>query len=161
MRLIVSYLLLVLATVVTLLLLDNLTTLPSWYTDNLLLAQCVYVGSLAGILYLLRAVYLHRCVYKDWTEDWYVWYFLRPLTSAIAGGVSFIFMKAGLLVLDAASDPQSLPYGYLALAFVAGYNVDNFLRKLESVAKTLWGIKETRVASTKGDATTSGDNDDA
>jgi hypothetical protein len=78
-------------------------------------------------------------------DKWRIWYYLRPVTSGICGFVSCIFLKAGLLVLEASESPEAVSYGYLALAFIAGYNVDCILKKLESIAQTLWGIKKSRV----------------
>ncbi len=122
-------------------------TFPSWYTDNILFAQCIYLGGLGGVLYCLRGVYLNKCVYKKWDADWYVWYYLRPITSAISGFVSCVFLKAGLLVLEAASTENETTFGYLAIAFIAGYNVDNFMKKLESIAQAVWGVDRSRAST--------------
>ncbi|WP_350204955.1 hypothetical protein [Ekhidna sp.] len=107
------------------------------------------MGSLGGILYCLRGVYLNKSVHKRWDKDWHVWYYLRPLTSLISGLVSSIFLRAGLLVLDAVEGEMS--FGYLAVAFIAGYNVDNFLKKIEDVAKTIWGIDKSRSSKNSED----------
>ncbi len=123
--------------------LPELAEMPEWYTTKLLFVNSALLGSLGGVLYCLRAIYLNKSVHKRWDKDWYVWYYLRPLTSLISGLVSSIFLKAGLLTLDAAEGGAS--FGYLAIAFIAGYNVDNFLKKIEDVAKTVWGIDKSRV----------------
>jgi hypothetical protein len=104
------------------------------------------MGIIGGLMYCLRAVYLNRCVRKTWDKEWEVWYYLRPITSAISGFVSFVFLKAGLLILDVASKPDQISFGYLAIAFIAGYNVDNFMKKLEEVASSIWGIKKSRAS---------------
>ncbi len=83
-------------------------------------------------------------VNNNWDKQWYIWYFLRPLVSMIAGRVSWLFLKAGVLVLDAQQTADSNYYGYFALSFIAGYNVDNFLRKIEEVVKSIRGIEKTR-----------------
>lgn len=121
--------------------------MPGWYTANLLLFRCTFVGIIGGVLYCLRAVYLNKCVRKQWDKDWEVWYYLRPITSGISGFASYIFLKAGLLVLEADLKPDAVAYGYLAIAFIAGYNVDNFMRKLESIAASVWGITKSRATS--------------
>ncbi|ATZ30282.1 hypothetical protein EC2864350_4874 [Escherichia coli 2864350] len=41
--------------------------------------------------------------------------------------------------------------GFFALAFIAGFNVDKFVAKIEEVAKAVWGIEKTR-SSTNNDA---------
>ncbi len=58
----------------------------------------------------------------------------------ISGGVSWLFLSAGLLVLDASHSETSINFGFLALAFIAGYNVDKFLKKLEEISESTWGI---------------------
>ncbi|MBN2181753.1 MAG: hypothetical protein JW715_07545 [Sedimentisphaerales bacterium] len=125
---------------------QHFVELPAWYLGNLLWAQCTIMGIIGGLMYCLRAVFRHKCVKDDWDIKWEVWYYLRPVTSAISGLVSFIFMKAGLLVLDATINPDHISYGYLAIAFIAGYNVDNFMKKLEEVALSIWGIKKSRAS---------------
>lgn len=119
---------------------------PSWYINNLVLIQCGYFGSLGGILYCLRGVYLNKSVRKNWDKDWTVWYYLRPLTSLISGFISGILLKAGLLVLDASTQSEQTFFGFYAISFIAGYNVDNFLKKIESLAKTTWGIDPSNVS---------------
>lgn len=118
--------------------------MPIWYTDKILFIYCSLIGAVGGILYCLRGIYLNKCVRKQSDETWNVWYYLRPLTSGITGFVSCIFLKAGLIVLEADQTPDAAMYGYDALAFIAGYNVDNFLKKLEAIAQDLWGIKKSR-----------------
>jgi uncharacterized BrkB/YihY/UPF0761 family membrane protein len=108
------------------------------------------IGLIGGVMYCLRAVYLNKCVKKIWDKEWETWYYLRPITSAISGFVSFVFLKAGLLVLDTATKAEYISYGYLAIAFIAGYNVDNFMKKLEEVASTIWGIKQSRASQDFG-----------
>lgn len=144
MKKIIGYLLACLAFSVFALMAETVIELPDWLLENMLVVRCCFVGAIGGILYCLRGVYLNKCVRKNWDEDWHIWYYLRPIASTISGFVSFIFLKAGLLVLDAGPAEDAVSYGYLAIAFVAGYNVDNFLKKIESVACELWGIKKSR-----------------
>lgn len=147
MRGVIAYLLVWLVALSLLLLGPKIYPFPNWYLEDILFAQCTYIGGLGGILYCLRGVYLNKCVLKRWDPDWKVWYFLRPIASAISGFVSCIFLKAGLLVLEASAVEGGTTYGYLAIAFVAGYNVDNFMKKIESIAQTVWGIEKSRASS--------------
>jgi hypothetical protein len=64
----------------------------------------------------------------------------------LVGSVAYIFLKAGLLVLDAGPTDEASPYGFLALSFIAGLNVDRFLIKLEEVAQVSWGVKPSRTS---------------
>ncbi len=92
----------------------------------------------------MRAVYLNACVRKQWDNEWQPWYYIRPLVSLISGGVSWLFLKAGLLVLDASNTSASSSLGFLALSFIAGYNVDKFMNKLEQLSESAWGIEKSR-----------------
>lgn len=153
MKKIIGYLLACLALSIFALIAEHIIELPDWLLKNTIVVKCSFVGAIGGILYCIRAVYLNKCVRKNWDEDWHIWYYLRPLASTISGFVSFIFLKAGLLVLDAATDQNAILFGYLAIAFIAGYNVDNFLKKIESVACEIWGIKKSRSSNIDSNST--------
>lgn len=146
MKKIIGYLVLLLIAGAFFMVWQHFVKLPTWYLENLLLAQCTLIGIIGGVMYCLRSVYLNKCVRKIWEQEWEVWYYLRPITSAISGFVSFIFLKAGLLVLNAVSKQDQISFGYLAIAFIAGYNVDNFMKKIEEVASSIWGIKKTKAS---------------
>ena len=55
-----------------------------------------------------------------------------------------MFLKAGLLLLDSAQAVDSSNLRFLALAFIAGYNVDKFMGKLEQISEATWGIEKSR-----------------
>lgn len=112
--------------------------------DFNLLFECITIAGIGGILYCLRGVYLNYCVKKSWDNDWIVWYIVRPIVSLISGGVSYLFLKAGLLVLEAKKETDASNLGFFALAFIAGLNVDKFIAKIEELAKATWGIEKSR-----------------
>ena len=114
--------------------------------DAQLAMRCAFAGGYGGIVYCLRGIYLNASVHKNWDPVWLPWYILRPLVSFVLGGVSFLFIRAGLFVLQAAQVPDSSIVGFLALAFIAGLNVDRFLAKLEDVAQATWGIRPSRTS---------------
>ncbi len=157
MKRVIAYLIGWLVAIIVISVIDEVAEMPVWYVKNLLFVKCGLIGTMGGVLYCLRGVYLNRCVRKTWDEDWHVWYYLRPITSGLSGFVSCIFLKAGLLVLEGESVSDETSFGYLAIAFIAGYNVDNFLKKLESVAKTLWGIEKSRSSEIGEDEDTTGE----
>lgn len=113
------------------------------------MAACAAVGALGGCLYCLRAVYLNKSVHKRWDSDWHVWYFLRPLTSAICGGASYLLLSAGLILLEAGTKSGASHVGYFALAFIAGLNVDRFVARIEDLAESAWGIEKSRASQTR------------
>ncbi|WP_024692650.1 hypothetical protein [Pseudomonas syringae] len=123
--------------------------LPQPYAPLRVALMCGAIAYVGGALYCLRAIYLNKCVYKRWDPDWHVWYFIRPITSTIAGAVSYLFLKAGLLVLESSSNQGASEIGFFALAFIAGFNVDKFVAKIEEVAKAVWGIEKSRSAKAR------------
>ena len=112
---------------------------------DIFLALCCSTAGLAGgLVNCLRSVYLNACVYKQWDPTWHVWYYLRPILSSIMGLVAFVFIRAGLVVFgssDARTSGASI-YGYLAVCFIAGYNVRRFLERIEGVSEASFGIKK-------------------
>ncbi|MEQ9892427.1 MULTISPECIES: hypothetical protein [Pectobacterium] len=122
----------------------SLGWLPEPYAPLRVPLMCGAIAYTGGCLYCFRAIYLNKCVRKQWDPDWHVWYFIRPITSTIAGAISYLFLKAGLLVLESSTHVGSSEMGFFALAFIAGFNVDKFVAKIEEVAKAVWGIDKTR-----------------
>jgi hypothetical protein len=57
-----------------------------------------------------------------------------------------LFLKAGLLLLEAGQKGDSSQLGFYAFAFVAGLNVDRFVAKIENIAEATWGIEKSRAA---------------
>lgn len=112
---------------------------------------CGICGGIGGVTYCLRGVYLNACVHERWTEKWLPWYFIRPIVSFICGVVSYIFLKSGLIVLEAQQGEHPTNLAFYALAFIAGLNVDKFTEKLEDIAQVTWGIKKSRIASNSDD----------
>jgi len=109
--------------------------------------QCVLVSAVGGSLYCLRAIYINKCVLKKWDAEWETWYYLRPIASSISGFAAFIFLKAGLVVLEATQQTGSADYGFLVFAFIAGLNVDKFVQKIEDIAKSTFGIEKSRTST--------------
>ncbi|MGE6288853.1 hypothetical protein [Aeromonas media] len=125
----------------------SLGWLPAPYAPLRVPLMCGAIAYIGGCLYCLRAIYLNKCVRNQWDPSWHLWYFIRPITSVIAGAISYLFLKAGLLVLESSSNIDSSEMGFFALAFIAGFNVDKFVSKIEEVAKAVWGIEKTRSAT--------------
>jgi len=149
-KLIVFYLIFMALGFTTLITLDMSGQLPKWIVEGRIPFLCIVIGGLGGCLYCLRAIYVNACVHKAWDEDWKPWYYIRPVASAICGGISWLFLKAGLIVLESSQNPNSSNLGFYALAFIAGLNVDKFLGKLEEVAQSVWGIEKSRASKDSG-----------
>lgn len=116
-----------------------------WLPDSLsMVAVCILFGGLGGCTYCLRGVYLNACVLKTWDISWLPWYFIRPFVSLILGGVSYLFVKSGLLLFGASQQPDASQLGIWSVAFLAGLNVDKFVNKVESIGQTVWGLDPSR-----------------
>ncbi len=121
-----------------------LGNIPSWLIAYQLVINCILIATLAGTLYCIRAIYLNFSVNNSWERRWEVWYYLRPIASAVAGLIAFIFLKASIIILEASEAEDAGYYGYLAFSFIAGYNVDRFLKKIEGLAKSTFGVEKSR-----------------
>lgn len=151
MKLVITYLVVMLVLIALSFLGLEQFGLPNSLTSSELAMRCALIAALGGILYCLRSVYLNRCVHDRWTKSWEIWYYLRPITSFICGIVAYIFLKAGLVVLDASQNTDAGNFGYYAFAFFAGLNVDKFVAKIEEIGKSLFGIEKTRNAKLSDD----------
>jgi hypothetical protein len=139
------------AALVTLFACKTNEALPGWMMKLGSDVDCVAMGGLAGCLYCLRGIYLNYSVKQRWDGPRYaMWYVLRPIVSCMAGGISLVFLNAGLLSLDAKPAGGS-PYGYLAAAFFAGYSVERFLDRLSEIGQSTHGIKQPRSGEADGE----------
>ncbi|WP_370993036.1 hypothetical protein [Enterobacter hormaechei] len=73
----------------------SLGWLPAPYAPLRVPLMCGAIAYIGGCLYCFRAIYINKCIRKQWDPDWHVWYFIRPLTSTIAGAISYLFLKEG------------------------------------------------------------------
>lgn len=119
---------------------------PASAAPVILGVKCAMVGGLGGCMYCLRAIYLNYSARRQWSSDWYPWYIIRPFVSAGSGAVAYLFLKAGLLVLESGTRTDASDLGFYAISFIAGLNVDKFIRKIEEVAQSVWGIEKSRAS---------------
>lgn len=146
MKKIVAYLIAIAFTDIGLLSATRVGLMPQWWQSLGLVVSCTLMGGVGGVVYCLRGVYLNASVRKSWDAHWQPWYYIRPVVSHLCGAVSFLFLRAGLLLLEAQPSTQSTDLGFLALAFIAGLNVDKFITKIEDVARATWGIEKSRTS---------------
>lgn len=147
MKLILGYLLSIAGALTTLMVAAEVHRLPAAMEPLRVVIICAALGGLGGCVYCLRGVYLNRSVRRQWDDAWQVWYYIRPLVSTACGAISYLFLRAGLLVLESGQRPGSTDLGFYALAFIAGLNVDKFIVKIEDIAQAVWGIEKSRAAS--------------
>src|ERR1700753_832346 len=85
-----------------------------------------------GLVNCGRAIYINACVRQKWDRAWHAWYHIRPILSAIIGVVAFAFIRAGLFVFGGGEVVKGSVWAFVAIAFIAGYNVQRFLEQLEA-----------------------------
>ncbi len=112
-----------------------------------LVLECALWGGIAGVLYCLRGIYVNDSARSAWEPQWLTWYLLRPIASAVSGAMAYALLKAGLLVLESVDTEKASHWGFYAVAAIAGLNVDGFVRKMESVAKTQFGIPRSNTSA--------------
>lgn len=121
-------------------------SVPAWLVVFETGCLCCLTGGVGGVIYCLRGLYVNTCAGAGWNGKWMLWYFTRPFVSLVCGGVAYLLLTAGLLVLESAPRAESNHLGFYVLAFIAGLNVDKFLNKIEEVAHTTWGIEKSRAS---------------
>lgn len=146
MKIVVSYIFIFFLILCSIFYLHLADLLPEWILKIKLLFECIIIGGFGGIVYCFRAIYLNSSVKKVWDNSWNIWYIIRPFVSLIMGAVSFLFLKAGLIVFEASQNPDASFFAFYALSFIAGLNVDNFISKIESIAQSTWGIEKSRAS---------------
>lgn len=103
---------------------------------------CLLAGIFSGTFRCLRSYYLHSSALKDWDNDWIPWYYLRPIVSGMAGLISLLFVKTGLILfgntLTGAEEDKTLLY--VAFAFICGYSIENFIEKIEKISESKKGL---------------------
>jgi hypothetical protein len=149
LKLVIIYLLGLMSTLVALLFSFWGGLLPFWVETHKQFFFCALAGGIGGGVYCLRGVYLNACVRKDWDPSWLPWYYIRPFVSLVCGGISCLFLKAGLLVLESSPKQGSTDLGFIALAFIAGFNVDKFISKIEDISQATWGIEKSKASKLK------------
>ncbi len=144
MKRILVYLLMLLAVGVTCGLMLALHPFAESHPDWFLACISLLAGLCGGLVNCLRAVYLNACVHKRWDSEWHVWYYIRPILSTMMGGIAYVFIRAGLIVFGQGSQTvkEWNIYGYLAVCFIAGYNVERFLERVEAISEASFGIKK-------------------
>jgi len=102
---------------------------PSLYAvpcESRVALACASSATAGGILYCLRAVYINKCVKKQWSQEWLVWYFLRPIVSMLMGFAASFFLYCFIQALEA----HLTEYSFLvAFAFIVGYLASNIFAK--------------------------------
>lgn len=104
--------------------------------ESLFFVMVAFAGALGGMVHALRslAVYLGN---RRLTWSWVPFYLLKPVLGAVLATLLYFVLRAGLFS-PSASTQQASPYGFAAIAALAGLFSDQAVEKLRKVAEELF-----------------------
>ena len=104
--------------------------------ESLFFVMVAFAGALGGMVHALRslAVYLGN---RRLTWSWVPFYLLKPVLGAVLATLLYFVLRAGLFS-PSASTEQASPYGFAAIAALAGLFSDQAVEKLRKVAEELF-----------------------
>ena len=114
------------------------------------IAFLVYIGcagGLGGITYCMKSYSYNRARKdKDFDLVWTSWYIFRPFLSVVMGVFVYFFIEAGLMGAGADKGGDILKgiKFYLSVAFLAGFFMNEFISKLQEIAKVLFASKKEK-----------------
>ncbi len=105
---------------------------------------CVW-GALGGVVAGLFGFYLHAAR-RDFDRGYIAYYFLKPLMGLVLGPLVYLFVRAGLVAVQAptgaAKDTIDRPELLYLAAFVLGFGERFTLRLVDRVAAAVFGPAE-------------------
>jgi FtsH-binding integral membrane protein len=105
-------------------------------------------GGIGGCLYSMRGLQRHVIdidnpqAENNWDPKRLWEYILHPITGAVLGVISFLFLKGGLLALSESSDSASsleVKAAFVSVAVLAGFSSREFLLKMKDIASNVFG----------------------
>lgn len=120
---------------------------PSFRKTFVLTVCIMFVaGMLGGCLYSFRGITIHASL-NDYSRDYDLTYFLKPLSSGMSGLLVFFLLLGGALTLNISTSevPQAwqtfsgrMPY--IAFSLLAGYGAHEFMLKLKDLAESIFAV---------------------
>ena len=112
-----------------------------WYhrllsRESLFFVMVAFAGALGGMVHSLRslAVYVGN---RELRWSWIPFYVLKPVLGAVLATLLYFVLRAGLFS-PSASTQQASPYGFAAIAALAGLFSDQAVEKLRKVAEEVF-----------------------
>ena len=133
-----------------------------------LIKLMIYVscaGGIGGSIYSAQGLTKHY-INKDFNPDYRYWYYARPVLAIFTGAISLIIITVGLIAFGGSnvgsvfitnanatmSNSTSIPLPdfkqplifdkallFCAISFLGGYSTTTLLKRMEAVAKTIFG----------------------
>jgi hypothetical protein len=110
--------------------------------ESLFFVMVAFAGALGGMVHSVRslAVYVGSGKLK-WS--WTPFYLLKPVLGAVLATLLYFVLRAGLFS-PSASTEQASPYGFAAIAALAGLFSDQAVEKLRVIAEELFQRPEVQ-----------------
>jgi hypothetical protein len=104
--------------------------------ESLFFVMVAFAGALGSALHSLRSlvVYIGE---RELRWSWVPFYLVRPILGALLATLLYVVLRAGLFS-PSSSSVQASPYGFAAVAGLAGLFSDQAIEKLKKVAEELF-----------------------
>jgi hypothetical protein len=104
--------------------------------ESLFFVMIAFAGALGGMVHSLRslAVYVGS---RELRWSWVPFYVLKPVLGAVLATLLYFVLRAGLFS-PSVSSQQASPYGFAAIAALAGLFSDQAVEKLRKVAEEVF-----------------------
>ncbi|HOX08045.1 MAG TPA: hypothetical protein PK280_16725, partial [Planctomycetota bacterium] len=123
---------------------EGLTACLTCPQDTLrLYAYISCAGGLGAVIYCIRGFYKHYSL-GDYDRRYAFWYLFRPWIGAVLGMVSYLLIVGGLLAFEnglVAGQNLRTKALFVAVAFLSGFSANEFIMKVNAVAKALFGTE--------------------
>lgn len=77
-------------------------------------------------------------------DRWWSWYFLRPTIGFLAGVIFYFLYNGGVVELTLKNNSHSRLYFLLALSGLIGFGLNDFITRLRTVSKAIFGSEESK-----------------
>ena len=104
--------------------------------ENLFFVMVAFAGALGSILHSLRSLVTYIGE-RQLRWSWVPFYLVRPVLGALLATLLYVVLRAGLFS-PSSSSQQASPYGFAAVAGLAGLFSDQAVEKLKKVAEELF-----------------------
>jgi hypothetical protein len=104
--------------------------------ESLFFVMVAFAGALGAIVHSLRSLVIY-VGNRELRWSWVPFYLVRPVIGASLATLLYVVLRAGLFS-PSSSSRQASPYGFAAVAGLAGLFADQAIEKLKKVAEELF-----------------------
>jgi hypothetical protein len=104
--------------------------------ESLFFVMVAFAGALGAVVHSLRSLVIY-IGNRELRWSWVPFYVVRPVLGAALATLLYVVLRAGLFS-PSSSSQQASPYGFAAVAALAGLFSDQAIEKLKKVAEELF-----------------------